>query len=119
MTAKPTVAFGIPDERRPYVSAVARQAHERGHAPTITPDNWKEHAAVQEAVSVSQKLERLLRYIVRDDPTNKAVIDRILGEIRRARFVVADFTGQRNSLYYEAAFAAGLGREVISCCREG
>lgn len=58
-------------------------------------------------------------YRVKDDPTNKSVIDQILSEIRRAHFVVADYTGQRQSVYYEAGFAHGLGREVISCCQEG
>ncbi len=58
-------------------------------------------------------------YRVKGDPTNKGIIDKILSEIRRARFVVADFTGQRQSVYYEAGFAHGLGREVIGCCRSG
>lgn len=58
-------------------------------------------------------------YRVKEDPTNKAITDRILSEIRRAHFVVADFTGQRQSVYYEAGFAHGLGREVIGCCKEG
>ena len=58
-------------------------------------------------------------YRVKEDPTNKGITDRILSEIRRSRFVVADFTGHRTSVYYEAGFAHGLGREVIGCCREG
>ena len=57
-------------------------------------------------------------YRVKEDPTNKGIVDRILSEIRRARLVVADFTEQRQSVYYEAGFAHGLGREVIGCCQE-
>jgi hypothetical protein len=57
-------------------------------------------------------------YRVKGDPTNRAVIDKILAEIRRARFTVADFTGGRQSVYYEAGFALGLGRDVIGCCRQ-
>ncbi len=57
-------------------------------------------------------------YRQKEDPTNKGITDKILSEIRRAHFVIADFTGQRQSVYYEAGFAVGLGREVISCCRE-
>ena len=57
-------------------------------------------------------------YRVKEDPTNKGVTDLVLSEIRRAQFVVADFTGQRQSVYYEAGFAQGIGREVIWCCRE-
>ncbi len=48
--------------------------------------------------------------------------DEIIAEIRRSRFVVADFTqgkdGARGGVYYEAGFAHGLGIEVIFTCRE-
>ena len=53
--------------------------------------------------------------------TNK-IDDEIIAEIRRARFVVADFThgegGARGGVYYEAGFAHGLGIDVIFTCRE-
>jgi hypothetical protein len=49
---------------------------------------------------------------------NNEIPDEIMAEIRNAQFVVADFTGQRNGVYYEAGFAMGLGRPVIWCCRE-
>lgn len=55
---------------------------------------------------------------VKEHPTNGAIIDQILAGIHRAHFTVADFTGGRRSVYYEAGFARGLGREVINCCRE-
>jgi hypothetical protein len=45
------------------------------------------------------------------------VADEIMAEIRRARFVVADYTGQRNGVYFEAGFALGLGLTVIPTCR--
>lgn len=49
--------------------------------------------------------------------------DEIIAEIRRARFVVADFThgdkGARGGVYYEAGFAHGLDIPVIFTCREG
>ena len=48
--------------------------------------------------------------------------DEIIAQIRRARFVVADFTAAapkepRGGVYYEAGFAYGLGREVVYTCR--
>ena len=53
---------------------------------------------------------------------SEKICDRIISEIRRSRFVVADFSkgrkGARGSVYYEAGFAHGLGREVIFTCRE-
>jgi len=49
---------------------------------------------------------------------NEDVVHKILGEIRRSGLVVADFTRQRGGVYYEAAFANGLGINVIHTCRE-
>ena len=40
-----------------------------------------------------------------------------MAEIRRSRFVVADYTGQVNGVYFEAGFALGLGLTVIPTCR--
>ena len=53
---------------------------------------------------------------------NNRIDDEIIAEIRRSRFVVADFThgddGARGGVYYEAGFAHGLGIPVIFTCRE-
>jgi nucleoside 2-deoxyribosyltransferase len=45
------------------------------------------------------------------------VMDEIISEIRRSRFLVADCTQQRNGVYFEAGFAIGLGLQVIPTCR--
>jgi len=45
------------------------------------------------------------------------ISDEIMSEIRRSRFVVADYTGQVNGVYFEAGFALGLGLIVIPTCR--
>jgi hypothetical protein len=42
-----------------------------------------------------------------------AVMDRILAQINRARFVVADFTEHKEGVYYEAGYAEGRGIPVI------
>lgn len=44
---------------------------------------------------------------------NNKICDEIIAEIRRSRFVIADFTGNRGGVYYEAGFAMGLGLPVI------
>lgn len=52
----------------------------------------------------------------------RKIDDEIIAEIRRSRFMVADFThgdeGARGSVYYEAGFAAGLGIPVVGTCRQ-
>ena len=58
--------------------------------------------------------------IDRTEHINK-IDDEVIRELRRSRFVVADFTsgdgGARGSVYYEAGFAHGLGIPVIWTCR--
>ena len=61
---------------------------------------------------------------VRIDQTQHVnkIDDEIIAEIRRSRFVVADFTqgetGARGGVYYEAGFAHGLDIPVIFTCRK-
>ena len=45
------------------------------------------------------------------------ITDEMIAEIRGSRFVVADYTGQRNNVYFEAGFALGLGLTVVQTCR--
>ena len=59
--------------------------------------------------------------IDRKEHINK-IDDEIIAEVRRSRFLVADFThgedGARGGVYYEAGFAHGLNLPVIFTCRE-
>ena len=49
---------------------------------------------------------------------NNRIDDEIVAEIRKSKFTVSDFTGQRGGVYFEAGFTLGLGRPVIWLCRE-
>jgi len=49
---------------------------------------------------------------------NEKICDRIIAEVRKSGLLVADFTGQRGGVYFEAGFAMGLGIPVIWTCRE-
>lgn len=60
---------------------------------------------------------RMIR--VDDLEFNEKICDRILLEIRRSHFAIADVTHHRPAVYFEAGFAMGLGLPVIWTCREG
>jgi hypothetical protein len=54
-----------------------------------------------------------------NNPAHNEQIDaRIVTLIRQSRFVVADVTGARTGVYFEAGYALGHGRPVIWTCRE-
>ena len=48
---------------------------------------------------------------------NEKICDRLIVEIRRSGLVVADVTGHRQGVYFEAGYAMGLGIPVIWTCR--
>jgi len=48
---------------------------------------------------------------------NNQIVPEIFFEIKRSEFIVADLTGNRGGVYYEAGYAEGLGKPVILCCR--
>jgi hypothetical protein len=71
--------------------------------------------------------------IVDSQEYNGFIMDRIVSDIRRSRFVIADFTavpenndptkakvqcGTRGGVYWEAGLAFGLGKQVIHTCRD-
>jgi nucleoside 2-deoxyribosyltransferase len=49
---------------------------------------------------------------------NEKICDQIIAEVRRSRFLIADVTGHRQGVYFEAGFAMGLGLPVIWTCRK-
>ncbi|MCY4643562.1 MAG: hypothetical protein OXB88_03000 [Bacteriovoracales bacterium] len=54
---------------------------------------------------------------------NGKIDDKIIAEIKRSKFLIADFScgedGARGGVYYEAGFAHGLNIPVIFTCRKG
>jgi hypothetical protein len=55
-----------------------------------------------------------------DEPASTdRITDRILESIRHAEFVIADLTGARPNVYYEAGYAHGIGKTPIYIAREG
>jgi nucleoside 2-deoxyribosyltransferase len=79
-------------------------------------------AAYDEGIAPAvEELGYLPVRIDRQEHNNK-IDDEIILEIRRANFLVADFScddkGARGGVYYEAGFAAGLGKPVIYMVRK-
>ena len=48
---------------------------------------------------------------------NNRIDDEIVAAIRACRFLVADFTGQRGGVYFEAGLAQGLEKQVVWLCQ--
>ena len=94
------VAMWFDASMTPAYNAIAAMLEQDGYRPPFRVDD-PAHDELPEA-------ERHSR-----------IDDRILAEIRGSRFVIADFTGNRQAVYYEAGFADGLGIPVVWCCKDG
>jgi hypothetical protein len=56
--------------------------------------------------------------IIRMKEHANKIDDEIISEIRKSTFLVADFTGHRGGVYFEAGIAMGLGVPVIWTCHK-
>jgi nucleoside 2-deoxyribosyltransferase len=104
---------------------------------TITPAGWERlgsHGKASRTAFVAMSFDARLNSAFSDgiepaireagyDPLrvdrvhhNEKICDRIVAEIRRARFMVADVTMQKQGVYFEAGFAMALGLPVIWSC---
>lgn len=50
--------------------------------------------------------------------SDTTINDGIIASIKKSRFTIADFTDNRNGVYFEAGFALGRGQKVIYTCKE-
>jgi nucleoside 2-deoxyribosyltransferase len=105
----------------------------------LTSNGWNELERIEQSVMDSQNGFIAMWFDPTQNPTSDAIKsaitaagyqpiridevehvnridDEILAKIRQSRFLVADFTGQRHGVYFEAGFMLGLGRTVIWIC---
>lgn len=70
------------------------------------------------SIGIKPAAEKLGYQAIRVDRVhhNEKIDSKIIELIMKARFMIADFTGQRNGVYYEAGYAKGLGLPVIQTC---
>lgn len=51
-------------------------------------------------------------------PSVQTINDAIILNLKKSKFCIADFTEQKDGVYFESGFALGQGKEVIYTCRE-
>lgn len=49
--------------------------------------------------------------------SDQTINDKIIADLKGAKFCIADFTEQKRGVYFESGFAVGQGKPVIYCCR--
>jgi hypothetical protein len=138
-TEYPIVCAENPSQFNFYLQKLGdlKYLEQKGNAYRLSLDGWERYASLSKKIQKSNKafvamwfdssLEAIWREGIKTaieaagfTPTridlqqhNEKICDRIVAEIRSSAFVVADFTGQRGGVYYEAGYAMGLGIPVI------
>jgi nucleoside 2-deoxyribosyltransferase len=81
---------------------------------------WFDHSQDAAKLSIESAINKsgyVPRRIDQHEHVNR-IDDEIIAQIRQSKFLVADLTGHRNGVYFEAGFMLGLGRPVIWLCHE-
>jgi nucleoside 2-deoxyribosyltransferase len=50
--------------------------------------------------------------------SDSTINDAIIANLKKSKFCIADFTEQKDGVYFESGFALGQGKKVIYTCRE-
>jgi len=69
--------------------------------------------AIRKAIQDAGYIPRIMDEIEH----NNQIVPEMLFEIKQSKFVIAEFTEHNKGAYYEAGYAAGLGKEVIHICK--
>jgi nucleoside 2-deoxyribosyltransferase len=73
---------------------------------------------IREAIRKGIEKAGYMAHFIDEKEHNNQIVPEILYEIKNSRFIVAELTGHNNGAYYEAGYAAGLGKEVIHICNK-
>lgn len=58
------------------------------------------------------------RQIIDEKEYNGLVVPEILSDIRKSKFIIAEFSGNRGGIYFEAGYAEGIKKPVIYTCQK-
>ena len=88
---------------------------------TAIPDKYRPdmQRVYSEAIKQAIEYENQFTSIKIDNVEHcNDINDEMISQIRKSRFMIADLTGYRGGVYWEAGFAEGLGIPVIYTCHE-
>ena len=68
------------------------------------------HAGISQAGYTPMRVDRVEHL--------EKIDDKIIGEINKSKFLVADFTGHKTGVYFEAGYALGRGIPVLWTCKK-
>lgn len=105
----------LQDERAPQV----HQEVQAGYVFVAMPIAAGDFDDVLDSIKEACQRCGLTAERIDEAQSNERITDRILESIRKAQFVIADLTGSRPNVFYEAGYAHGIGKVPIYIARDG
>ncbi|PJZ75253.1 hypothetical protein CH365_19850 [Leptospira neocaledonica] len=81
----------------------------------IEENGWIE---IEKTESPFASKQAFVAFRIDNKEHNNEISGEILSEIRKSRFMIAEVTGQRPGVYFEAGYAMAFGLPVIWCCKD-
>ena len=78
-----------------------------------------ERASIQDAIEQACKNTGWDAFTIDNVEYLGGITDEIISKINQSRFIIAEFTGNRHGVYYEAGYAEGRGLPVIYIVKKG
>jgi len=90
------------------------------HLPKVFIAMWfdKSMDVARNAIKAAVKDCGYSPFIMSEHEHNDQIVPELLRNIKESHFLIADLTGNRGGVYFEAGYALGLGKEVIMTCRK-
>lgn len=78
-------------------------------------DTWKK---VKQPLEEKTEFRMIDLQLSKEAHHNNNITFEIIAQIKKSKFLIADYTYNSPNVYWEAGFAHGLGKEVIPCCKD-
>jgi len=86
--------------------------------PSEKHKKYEQMKNTREAISQAVSNLGYIPILIDEKEHNNQIVPEIIYEIKKSKFLIADITGHRNGVYYEAGIMEGLERQTIICCEQ-
>ncbi|MDD2305600.1 MAG: nucleotide-binding protein [Prolixibacteraceae bacterium] len=103
-----------------YLASIVEHGRNSRNCFVAMSFSGEKELEIKEAIKAALKETNYNPIIINEQhfESDRTINDEIIAGIKKAKFVISDFTEQKPNVYFEAGFALGLGLPVIYCCEK-
>jgi hypothetical protein len=100
------------------ISEMKTESRQGFIAMTLSKDTEPVLKAIKLAIGQAKSKDYYSPFAINQKQHNNQIVPEILYEIKKSKFIVVEISTHCLGAYYEAGYAAALGKQVIICCKE-